>query len=472
MTNDKIIESSQIFDHKDITNIKENGVVFTPKHICDKMIRNLSPDITDKICEPSVGKGIFVFSLLEYFLENNDIEAVAEFTENRLYCFDINAEFINELKVSLKTYFSNKGYIKELNFNNIKTADFLFEYNIKYDVIIGNPPYVKIHNIDKDKLENLKYNYASLSSGNIDLYYAFIEKSVKSSKRFSLIVPNAFIKNKSGKIIRDMLYDRISEIWDFKTDKIWSDISTYTCIITVDELKTESIKYNDNSFVKIQNNDKWIFEISDNKENSLSSLINYSSIGIQTSADKYFIIKKFDDKYGYINGHKIELSSCKKVLKATKTRNLSEYNYVYYPYFPDNSIMEEDYIKSNFPLLYEYLISIKDVLEARNLNHDKWYAYGRSQGLLRKSTGTNIILPNTFLKSRNIHYIEIPDNEEYLVLNGILVDTNDSEKLIDIITSDDFLSYLENTNKTLPDKQGSGDVWLFLTSNSLKNYFY
>ena len=77
MTNDKIIESSQIFDHKDITNIKENGVVFTPKYISDKMIRNLSPNINNSICEPSVGKGIFVFSLLEYFLENNDIEDVA-----------------------------------------------------------------------------------------------------------------------------------------------------------------------------------------------------------------------------------------------------------------------------------------------------------------------------------------------------------------------------------------------------------
>lgn len=34
MTNEKIIESSQIFDHKDITNIKENSGVFTPKYIC------------------------------------------------------------------------------------------------------------------------------------------------------------------------------------------------------------------------------------------------------------------------------------------------------------------------------------------------------------------------------------------------------------------------------------------------------
>lgn len=472
MTNDKIIESSQIFDHKDVTNIKENGVVFTPKHTSDKMIRNLSPFITERICEPSVGKGIFVFSLLEYFLENNEIESVAEFIENRLYCFDINSEFINELKNSIKEYFKNYGYTKDIKLNNIKTADFLVEDDIKYDVIIGNPPYVKIHNIDKEKLDSLKNNFTSLSSGNIDLYYAFIEKSVKDSKRFSLIVPNAFIKNKSGKIIRDILYDRITEICDFKTEKIWTDISTYTCIITVDELKSDSIKYNNNSFIKIQNNDKWIFNDNCDKSEPLNDLINYSSIGIQTSADKYFIIKKFDENYGYINGHKIELSICKKVIKASKSRNLSEHNYVYYPYFPDNSIMEEDYIKTNYPRCYEYLLSIKDILEARNLNHDKWYAYGRNQGLLRKPTGTNIILPNTFLKSRNIHYIEIPDNDEYLVLNGILVDTNDSEKIIEIIISDDFLSYLENSNKTLPDKQGSDDVWLFLTSNSLKNYLY
>lgn len=472
MTNKEIIDIAQSFDVKDIDSIKNNGVVFTPYHIADQIIRKTCPTITDTICEPSVGKGIFIFALIDYFLEKYKIEEVVNFIETKLHCFDINNDYITELKSLICQYFSNIDYFNNIDLTNIKCQDFL-ESNGTYDIIFGNPPYVKIHNIGKDKLELLKDKYKSLTLGNVDLYYAFVEKSLKESNVIGFIIPNTFIKNKSGQYLREILIDRVNEIVDFNNNKIWSNISTYTCIITCNQLLTQKIIYNDNIYDKsILNDDKWVFNNSTDDNNSLNDLINYSSIGIQTSADKYYIFKKFDTNYAYINGHKIELGICKKIIKATKSKSFNDNNYVLYPYDDDNNPISEDIIEKTYPQCYNYLLSIKNELLKRNLNHDIWYIYGRNQGLIKNKMDTQIILPNTFLKSRNVHYIKIPNNEDCLIQNGLLVDTNDLEKFINIIQSEKFLLYLEKNNKTLPDKQGSDDCWLTITANSLKNYKY
>ncbi|MCK9416958.1 Eco57I restriction-modification methylase domain-containing protein, partial [Candidatus Dojkabacteria bacterium] len=367
-------------------------------------------------------------------------------------------------------YFKNNNYDGNLNLDNIKCADYLNSVG-KYDIVIGNPPYVKIHNIDKDVLDKLKLKLETLSEGNIDLYYAFVEKALNDADKVNFIIPNTFIKSKSGKILRIKLKNRLTSIQDFKTEKVWKNISTYTCIISC--LKnSNSFTYNGNLIdVRNLNDDVWIFdELSG--DNQLNDLINYSGIGIQTSADKYYITNKFDSNFAYINGCKIELGICKKIIKATKSKSFTDFKYVIYPYDKDGLPLNEEYIQTNFVYAWNYLVSIKKQLLERNLNHNFWYAYGRNQGLIRNKIGTQIILPNIFLKSKNIHYIEIPSDEEVLVQNGILVDTKNLTELKNKIQSNEFLSYLEKTNKNLPDKQGSTDVWLTINANNLKNYKY
>lgn len=465
-----IIYDAQFFDVNDVINIKNNGVVFTPLKIVDKIIDIIEPKITDKICEPSVGKGIFIYALIDYFYKKHSIYEIVNFINNNLYCYDINPVFIIELKNNIIRYISEKyNFNGEISFDNFKCCDYL-ETTGNYDLIIGNPPYVKIHNINKNKIGYYRQKYESLSKGNVDLYYGFVEKSLLESKKVGFIIPNTFIKSKSSNILRNKLKNRINIIYDFKTEKIWKDISTYTCIIYCDE-SNDSIIYNDIKYDKSEL-DKEIWFNENCGEKSLNDMINYCGIGIQTSADNYFISKRFDEKYMYIDENKIELEFCKKIIKASKSKNIENFNYVIYPYDNNGIPYTEDYISFNFPLAYTYLLSIKDELLKRKLNHNYWYIYGRNQGLIREKIGTQLILPITFLKSRNIHFIEIPKNDEILIQNGILVDVNDYNKFIDIISNEKFLLYLESSNKTLPDKQGTSDLWLTLTSNSIKNYKY
>jgi hypothetical protein len=481
MTITDIIINSSYFNQNDKKAIKENGVVFTDNHICNIIIEKINPKINDIICEPSVGKGVFVFSLLEFFRKSYTIEDLVDFFNNRLYCYDINSNFLSEFKELVRNYFKLLNYNGYLNFDNIIEGDFLLQ-NLNYDVIIGNPPYVRIQNMDKDYLGKLKLELKSVSLGNVDLYYAFLEKSLSHSKKVGFIIPNSFIKNKSGSFIREIIKDRLTYIYDFGSKKVWSNISTYTSIVICEEAASnymtyETTKINVNKNKNELSKNKWIFGDVVDGENKLINMINHYSGGLATIKDEVFKMDSYDNQYCYKNGHRIEKAICMKYIKATTSRSFNDCKYIIYPYI-NGKIIDEDVLRVQYPLCYEYLLSRKDDLLTRDKGktdkYDSWYAYGRRQGLLKDKQGDSLVLPLTFLKSRDLHFIEIPENEDCLVLSGILVDIKGGMKdeFIRIVTSEDFYKYCEMNNKILSDKSRPDDLWLSLNTTTIKDYKY
>ena len=475
----EIISESNKFDPKDVNKIKKEGVVFTYHYICEKMISKISPSINDKICEPSVGKGSFVFALLEYFRKDNDIERVLEFFNTNLYCYDINPKFIAEFKDLVREYFGNFG-LDNINFDNILCDDFLLQ-NQSYDLIIGNPPYVRIQNLDKQYLSKLKEDLISVTLGNVDLYYAFLEKSLKVSKKVSFIIPNSFIKNKSANFIRDLIKDRLSYLFNFGVEKVWKNISTYTCILVCDDKPSDFFQYEERLFKKDVNksdlsDDVWVFGDVKKNGNNLIDLTNHHSGGLATIKDKAFKIDNIENNKFYIGDFEIEKGICQKYIKGTTDRDFNEHKWIIYPYDNNGNVLSEEYISKNFPKCYRYFCGIKDILLSRDKGktdkYDAWYSYGRRQGLLKEIKGSLIILPISFSKERGIHYIKVPENEVCLTMSGILVDVKKDRvnDFIDIISSDNFYDYCEMNNKVLGGK--SNDIWLSVTSNTIKKYIH
>jgi adenine-specific DNA-methyltransferase len=480
---EEIIKRSQYFDENNKELIKNEGVVFTGKEICDQIIEHINPKITETVCEPSVGRGSFVFSLLEKFRKKGiSTFEIKSFIENNLYCYDINPEFISELKCMLISYLSILGIEDELNLTNIRCEDFLIQSK-KWDVILGNPPYVRIQNLNKDYLDLLKKDLKSVTLGNIDLYYAFLEKSLKSSNRLGFIIPNSFIKTKSGKFLRQIIKDNVSYIYDFCSNKIWDKISTYTCIVVCDNNLNKSINYvtAKNNVIKSKSelsDEKWVFIEQKNGDNKLNDMINYCSGGLATIKDNIYKIDKFDTEYCYKGENKIEYGICKKVIKATKEKRFDTHKWIIYPYDQNGKILSEKFIGDHYPLAYQYLLKSKKDLEKRDKGktekYDSWYAYGRRQGLMKAKSGRVIILPITFLRSRGIHFIEVPENNECVVLSGILIDIKEEcfDIFIETVMSEHFYNYCEANNKTLKDTNGSDDLWLSITTTTLRNYMF
>ena len=129
---------------------KEFGQFFTPKIIADFMVDLISKPKNAKILEPCAGEGVFLTALTEKGYTNID-------------AFEIDNKLINRSSVNI-TY---------LDYLSVKSPQ-------KYDVIIGNPPYVRWKNIPACMKENIQKNLTICDNinGLADLLYAFIYLSV------------------------------------------------------------------------------------------------------------------------------------------------------------------------------------------------------------------------------------------------------------------------------------------------------
>jgi len=140
------------------------GQVFTPSYIAEFMVDNILKFIenekkkpqTLKILEPSVGEGIF----LKFLLNNNFIDITAY-------------EMDNNLKENLSDSFPDVKF----RFENFLGSD----SNEKFDLIIGNPPYLgQNYNSGIFQDYNKKFPFcAKYFVGNMDLFYFFIHLGIE-----------------------------------------------------------------------------------------------------------------------------------------------------------------------------------------------------------------------------------------------------------------------------------------------------
>ena len=105
-----------------------------------------------------------------------------------------------------------------------------------FDVVIGNPPYVRQETLGQEFKGYAKQRYA-VYHGVADLYTYFIEKGVSLLGRggqFGYIVANKWLRANYGKPLRRWLKERrIEEIVDFGDLPVFLGATTYPCIIRV-----------------------------------------------------------------------------------------------------------------------------------------------------------------------------------------------------------------------------------------------
>ncbi len=85
----------------------------------------------------------------------------------------------------------------------------VFESKGGFDVVIGNPPYVRIQELDQELAKVLKSQYETAFK-NYDLYILFIEKAlkdlIKQNGYTCLINPTKFVKSGYGEKLKQFIY--------------------------------------------------------------------------------------------------------------------------------------------------------------------------------------------------------------------------------------------------------------------------
>ena len=458
------------------TNNKKNeGVIYTPRYIADYIVSGLDYDIDKTILEPSVGHGIFIFSLIEFVKKKFklDKKELKYWFENKVFCFDINEQNINDFKKLLTIYFE-KNDIINIDMKNIKKEDTLF-YNFtnNFDFSFGNPPYVRTKNLELDYLKKIREKYKSCLSGNVDLFYSFIELMSNISTVSSFIVPNSYIYNKSAKEIRIILKENIESVVDFKNLLIFENARTYTSIYKTNKnKKNDFVLYKENlenefcKYNRLDLDDKqWCFMDTGVNKNGRSLLDLYPYYGnIATLRDSLYIIedpeiKQIDNvdyyKKDYNNKtYLIETNLCSDFYKITKYKKKHK---IIFPY-ENNKIITESDLKKTYPFAYSYFESIKNELSKRDRGktdkYENWYAYGRRQGITKKNEEFFLLLPLMSCGEYKCKKIKTRDN--FLTTSGFVLgfeNENEANKVKEIIESDLFYSYLKIKGKRWAGKK-------------------
>ena len=473
---------------------KLGGIFYTPPYIAEFIVDEVLTDNPNfKVLDPSCGAGIFnlvsLYKIKEKFPEKSYVEII----ENNIYGCDIEPISTNRTKIILILAALLHGENpEEINFNVI-THDSLdkslkwdeefpevFE-NGGFDAVVGNPPYIRIQNLENDYKKYLQNNWASAKSGNIDIYYPFIELGLNllnKDGRLGFITPNSHFNTAAGKNLRKILKSNKSmyKIVNFDYIRVFQDVNVYSCIsiftkkpnnvIKFRKMTEEvtSIDFTDEDY-KIVNYDtldsekKWVF-LSDEEIDKINLIENVGiklkdlceiNCGVATLADKIYLLTDYNvsDEGETFN---IEPAICKSIIKASTLHNEEEIAEndlkIIWPYDKEGHIIPESTIANNYPNAYAYLKHVKPKLDKRDKgkpNEVAWYAFGRRQAI-DTSFGKKL-LTSTMNEKPNFVYC---DEEDSTFISGYQVKTKkiDLKILKKILNSSVMEYYIELISKS------------------------
>lgn len=180
-----------------------NAAYYTRQDLCFTIVSSLpipKGQTTVNILEPSIGVGNFLPTLIRKY---------ESATEVNIDVVDIDANSIAILKELVqKIYVPANVHITYIN------DDFLLhQFDKKYDVVVGNPPYMKL---TKEKKLLAQYKAEAYNKNTNNIFAFFIEKAIKIGKFVSLIVPKSLINAPEFNDTRELIgQNAIRRIIDF-----------------------------------------------------------------------------------------------------------------------------------------------------------------------------------------------------------------------------------------------------------------
>jgi len=311
---------------------------------------------------------------------------------------------------------------------------------LRFDVIVGNPPYMKsedMKNITPLELPLYKATYKSAYK-QFDKYFLFLEQGMDlltNDGILGYIVPSKFTKVGAGKKLRETLSAKgyLHSIISFGANQVFADKTTYTCLLILNKKPQNTFRYAEVKSLKSWkirepnaikyatkntnqlDNEVWVLVPPDliNAYNKifaqsikLIDLVNGDNIfnGIQTSANDIYVFTptKEDTKYYYFTKKNVEYKIEKGLTKAYFKTSMGEDNLNTYRTFKPNARVIYPYkntqkgaeliplsiIQKEYPLTFDYLQKHKDILNdpKRDIKPEpttktEWHRFGRQQGL-------------------------------------------------------------------------------------------
>lgn len=285
-----------------------------------------------------------------------------------------------------------------------------------FDVIIGNPPYIRIQ--EMQSLANFyRKRYASCAKDAFDICILFLYQSMfllKNNGNVSLILSNKFFKNQMGEKIRGFITQNsfLQTIIDFGTNQIFESATTYTGIITLKKAHNDSFLYKEFAlhedfhnlsgiqFDSMESNlidcSPWSFKNVDFKkiieklkkqEYPFEAIAEKIAKGSSSGNDKIFlvdliqdcgdvcIVESKRDKFQIEKDLLVPFLYGEDVKRLEKCRPTK---FLIYPYNKENhKLVCIEELREKYPLALKYFSKVQDELMQRSLkmNNNDFYKY-------------------------------------------------------------------------------------------------
>jgi hypothetical protein len=210
------------------TTKSEFGQFFTKDSLVNFVFDRVTPHVQNvkDILEPSFGEGSFLIKSLKLFPKSN-IDA-----------YEIDPDIYRPIK-------GVKSYLGDFLFSNIEK---------KYDLIIGNPPYIELvySFYDKEKQKEFKNVFHKTGRGRINLVHAFFDRSfdlLNENGIIAYLLPSTILSSPWYLDIRKHIYDNFT-ICDVVEDVKFEGVSIQVSLLIIKKNQSETKKFflNDQTF--------------------------------------------------------------------------------------------------------------------------------------------------------------------------------------------------------------------------------
>ena len=312
-----------------------------------------------------------------------------------------------------------------------------------FDVVIANPPYIRIQEMKDTQPEIVKYLKESSEYEtpyyNYDIAIPFLERCkglLNENGKLSFIMTNKWLQARYGGKLRELLAEEQSvyELIDFTDQQVFEGITTYVLSIFVDNEAHEAIGYSEIDEIggnlgerilesqRRETNDKiksfdasyetlsespWSF-VTKEEGNILKEISGKSDLsdtadrifqGCITGKDPIFILSKREEKdeeiIAYSEALEKEVSLEKEIVRPllkgdefSKWLTKESDKLVLFPYrVEDNEadLIEKEVMRESYPKAWDYIKQNEEKLKGRERGKwkdvEQWHAFSRKQNI-------------------------------------------------------------------------------------------
>lgn len=464
-----------------VTEKKVNGSFYTPNFIV-KSILDLSGYNGDSILKKHVidnscGDGAFLEEIVHRyctvaFAKSLSVEEISCDLAKYVHGIEIDPIECGKCRDRITSIAASYG-ICHVEWDIIcGDALKIHDFDGKMNFVLGNPPYVRVHNLSSSLDDIKKFSFAQ--GGMTDLFIVFYEIGLRmlcQNGILGYITPSSFFNSVAGSYMRNYVVSNslLKKVVDLKHCQVFSATTYTTIIIMQRDNKKNQIDYyrfNEHKLLpeyveKLSSDDYFIggnfyFSTKENLHLLKQIHTNYGKSdilvknGYATLCDEVFIQDvNFESPFAI------------PVVKASK----GIMQKIIFPYDENAHLLSEKTLQKD-PWLYRYLLNQKEILIKRSNERDAkmyWYAFGRSQALL--DTFKDKLAINTLIRNdQDFKFVNAPAGIGVYGGLYIISNTVPMSEVVSQLRSSEFITYV-----SLLAKYKSGGYYTF-SSKDVKSF--